>query len=66
MNRIRFSSFCDEMFFIEISSLKMRTIKTLCLIDSDNGLIGNTDINVFPLSCYVRYTPYTVSDNRKC
>ena len=44
----------------------MRTIKTLCLIDSDNGLIGNTDIDVFPLSCYVRYTPYTVSDNRKC
>ena len=44
----------------------MRTIKTLCLIDSDNGLIGNTDFNLFPLSCYVRYTPYTVGDNIKC
>ena len=54
------------MFFIEISSLKIRPIKTLRLIDSDKVLIGKTDFNLFPLNCDVRYTMCTVGENIKC
>ena len=53
------------MFFIEISNLKIRPIKTLRLIDSDKDLIGKTDFDLFPLSCDVRYTTYTVGENIK-
>ena len=65
-NQLRFNSLYDEMFFIEISSLKMRPIKTLRLINSDKGLIEKTDFNSFPLSCQVRFTTYTLCENIKC